>query len=172
MDSERRIERTRPSSRRHGMGPGRTLLAIWVAAGLVVAATPSATSAQTDSDRAARCASWIAKKGYSRDYIEQRTGFRPPPRETWQDNIRRDELQVGDVVVVTLWPGHVELIEELARDKDGKPERLRVSSFNYGPGQAWIDRGCNATMKFGVETTHWIALRETVGYWRPEAPGK
>ena len=123
--------------------------------------------AQNDGDRATRCAAWIAKKGYSRDYVEQRTGSRPPPRNRWQDNIEQNDLQPGDVVIVTLWPGHVALIEEIERDKQGKPERMRVSSFNYGRGQGWLDRGCEVTVKFGIEMSHWISLAQTVGYWRP-----
>jgi hypothetical protein len=76
------------------------------------------------------------------------------------------------VVVVTLWPGHVALIEEIARDPGGKPERMRVSSFNYGRGQGWIDRSCEVTKMFGIEMSHWISLAETAGYWRPEAAAK
>lgn len=141
--------------------------------GLIVAAvvlgnSGSAVLAQTESERAARCADWIAKKGYSRDYIEQRLGTRPPSRNRWHDNIRPDELQIGDVVAVTLWPGHVALVEEIVRDHEGKPQRMRVSSFNYGHGQGWIDRSCDVTVKFGVETSHWISLADAVGYWRPK----
>jgi hypothetical protein len=135
------------------------------AVALLALATPS--SAQSDRDRATQCAPWIAKKGYSRDYVERRTGHRPPPRTRWKDNIRPDQLQVGDVVVVTTWPGHVAVIDEVTRDKDGKPERMRVTSFNYGAGQGWVDRNCEVSRKFGIETTHWVLLTETTGYWRP-----
>lgn len=138
-----------------------------VAGMLVVVSSP--VRAQNDSDRSSRCASWIAKKGYSRDYVEQRTGSRPPPRNKWRDNIRPEELQVGDVVVVTIWPGHVALIEEITRDKEGKPERMRVTSFNYGRDHGWIDRDCEVTVKFGIEMSHWVSLAETVGYWRPKS---
>ena len=43
----------------------------------------------------------------------------------------------------------------------GKPERIRVSSFNYGRGQGWIDRSCEVTKMFGIEMSHWISLAET-----------
>ena len=148
----------------------RFALRLGVAAALLASLAFSA-AAQGDGDRATRCASWIAKKGYSRDYVEQRTGFRPPPRNRWQDNIRLEELQVGDVVGVTLWPGHVALVEEIARHQDAKPTRLRVSSFNYGHGQGWIDRSCEVTVKFGMETASWVSIAETTGYWRPGLTG-
>lgn len=141
-------------------------------AALVLTYLPLSARAQSDADFGTRCASWIAKKGYSRDYVEQRTGSRPPSRNSWKDNIRPEELQVGDVVVVTLWPGHVALIEEISRNPEGKPERMRVSSFNYGRGEGWIDRSCEVTKKFGIEMSHWISLAETVGYWRPKSIGK
>ena len=66
----------------------------------------------------------------------------------------------------------IPLIEEISRDPRGKPERMRVSSFNYGRGEGWIDRSCEVTKKFGIEMSHWISLGETVGYWRPKAIGK
>ena len=149
----------------------RLALPILVSAGMLVP-VPTPVRAQGESDPATRCASWIAKKGYSRDYVEQRTGSRPPSRSNWRDNIRPEELQVGDVVVLTLWPGHVAVIDEITRDKSGKPERMRVSSFNYGRGQGWIDRDCEVSAKFGVEVSHWVSLAETVGYWRPGSARK
>jgi len=149
----------------------RLALSIIISAGMLVA-VPTSGRAQSESDPATRCATWIAKKGYSRDYVEQRTGARPPPRSNWRDNIRPEELQPGDVVVLTLWPGHVAVIEEITRDQSGKPERMRVSSFNYGRGQRWIDRDCEVSAKFGVETSHWVSLGETVCYWRPVSTRK
>lgn len=100
---------------------------------------------------------------------EQRTGARPPSRNRWKDNIRVEDLQPGDVVVVTLWPGHVALVEEIHRDSEGKPRKLRVSSFNYGRGQGWLDQACEVTAKFGIEVAHTVLLAETTGYWRPPA---
>jgi hypothetical protein len=155
------------------MTPDRTSLTVASClAGVVLISLPLSTLAQSDADFGTRCAPWIAKKGYSRDYVEQRTGSRPPSRTSWKDNIRPDELQVGDVVVITLWPGHVALIEEISRNPEGTPERMRVTSFNYGRGQGWIDRSCEVTKKFGIEMSHWILFTDTVGYWRPPATGK
>ena len=149
----------------------RLALPIIVSAGILVP-IPTPVLAQGESGPASKCISWIEKKGYSRDYVEQRTGSRPPPRSNWRNNIRPDELQVGDVVVLTLWPGHVAVIEEITRDKSGSPERMRVSSFNYGRGQRWIDRDCEVSANFGVETSHWVSLAETIGYWRPGSARK
>lgn len=126
-----------------------------------------AAHAQNDFRFDQRCADWIAKHGYSRDYIEQKIGQRPPPRSRWRDNIKPDELQAGDVVVLNLWPGHVALIEEIERDAGGKPLRLTVASFNYGRGQRWIDEDCEVSGKFGVVTRQVVTMGETSGYWRP-----
>ena len=56
----------------------RLALPIIVSAGML-AGVPTPGRAQGESDPAAKCATWIAKKGYSRDYVEQRTGARPLP---------------------------------------------------------------------------------------------
>ena len=55
----------------------RLALPILVSAGMLLP-VPTPVRAQAESDPTTRCASWIAKKGYSRDYVEQRTGSRPP----------------------------------------------------------------------------------------------
>ena len=140
--------------------------------GALLAAWPLRGSAQEEDDFANRCASWVAKKGYSRDYVYQRIGTLPPTRKRWVSNIRPEELQPGDVVMVTLWPGHVGVVDEVTRDAAGAPERIKLSSFNYGRGQGWIDRGCNVTVKFGIEVTFWVLPAETTGYWRPELAKK
>ncbi|MGH8619286.1 MAG: hypothetical protein ACREUW_16470 [Burkholderiales bacterium] len=128
--------------------------------------------AQDEADFSARCASWVAKKGYSRDYVYQRVRSLPPPRARWVDNIRPEELQTGDVVMTTLWPGHLGVVDEIGRDAAGAIERIRVSSFNYSGGQGWIDRGCNVTLKFGMEVSTWITPAEASGYWRPKSQRK
>ena len=133
----------------------------------LVAFAPCEARAQGAGDFTSRCASWIAKKGYSRDYIAQRTGTYPPLRTRWHDNIRAEELRPGDVVVETIWPGHVAIVESVERDAAGKPVRLEVTSFNHGDGRGWIDRDCEVTKTFGVATNHWITMAETDGYWRP-----
>jgi hypothetical protein len=125
--------------------------------------------AQSDDDFKTRCAAWLAKRGYSRDYIEERTGVRPPPRGRWHDNIRLSELRPGDVVVLKVWPGHLAFVEEIERDGAGNVAKLKVSDFNYGPGQPWLDRSCEVTSQFGKVSTRWVAVEETSGYWR--APG-
>ena len=151
----------------------RAALALFTAlVGGLLAVLPLRLAAQEDADFATRCASWVAKKGYSRDYIYQRIGTLPPARTKWVSNIRPEELQVGDVVMLTLWPGHVGLVDEIARDANGGIERLKVSSFNYGRGQGWLDRSCDVTVKFGIEINTWVLLSETTGYWRPRSSRK
>ena len=151
----------------------RAALALFTAlVGGLLAVLPLRLAAQEEADFATRCASWVAKKGYSRDYIYQRIGSLPPARAKWVSNIRPEELQVGDVVMLTLWPGHVGLVDEIARDANGGIERLKVSSFNYGRGQGWLDRSCDVTVKFGIEVNMWVLLSETTGYWRPRSSRK
>ena len=144
----------------------RSAAALGVAAALLLALDAPA-NAQSDNDRATRCASWIAKKGYSRDYIEQRTGRRPPARNRWRSNIQAEDLQVGDVVGITLWPGHVALIEEIERDEKSMPIRVKVSSFNYSDGKGWLDKDCDVTVSFGIQSSHWVLMKDTIGSWRP-----
>ena len=146
-------------------------LSVLLAGTLLLGRSPQ-VFAQKEADFSTRCASWIAKKGYSRDYIFKRTGSLPPARAKWIDNIRPDELQIGDVVMTKLWPGHLGLIDEIVRDAAGAIDRMRVSSFNYSAGQGWIDRSCNVTVKFGIEVNTWVAITETTGYWRPKLPRK
>ena len=128
-----------------------------------------AAHAQSDVRFDERCADWVAKAGYSRDYIEQKVGQRPPPRARWRSNIKPEELRDGDVVVLNHWPGHVALIESIERGADGKPLRLTVGSFNYGFGTKWIDKDCEVSGRFGVETHQVVAMSDTSGYWRPAA---
>jgi len=59
------------------------------------------------------------------------------------------------VAVVTPWPGHVAPVEEIARDPEGKPERIRASGCNCQCGQGWTDRSCEVAKMFGIEMSRW-----------------
>lgn len=148
----------------HGMNAPRLARTMAICAGSILC---SLAHAQSDVRFDQRCRDWVAKHGYSRDYIEQKIGQRPPPRARWRDNIKAEELQVGDVVGLNTWPGHVALIEEIGRDADNKPLRLTVSSFNYGRGMPWIDKDCEVSGRFGVAMRQVVTMADTNGYWRP-----
>ena len=49
------------------------------------------------------CQNWIDKKGYSTDYIEQKTGTRQPGLASeWRGNVQVEDLQPGDVILIHL----------------------------------------------------------------------
>ena len=68
---------------------------------LLVALTAMPTPALAQNEPfAVRCKQWIEKKGYSLDYIEQRTGKRQPGQPpSWKGNVKPEAVQVGDVVI-------------------------------------------------------------------------
>jgi hypothetical protein len=69
----------------------------------LVCLLPSFAWAQASSGFVNRCAEWIAKKGYSVDYIEQRTGQRPRGNMAadWRANLEPANLKPGDVVFLS-----------------------------------------------------------------------
>ena len=146
---------------------GRSVLLLAAAAALAGPAVPGRAADET-APFAERCARWIAKKGYSRDYVEQRIGKRPPERAAWQDNIEPRSVRKGDVVMLARGPGHVAVVEEVSYNADRRPARLRVTDWNFGvPPEDLLDGSCAVFRNFGVETTHWLPVTAIGGWWRP-----
>ena len=86
---------------------------------------------------AVRCKEWVDKKGYSLDYIEQKTGKRQagqPPG--WKGNVKAEEVQVGDVVIAQVAGDavaqHVAYVEEVAAGSDGLANAVFVTEWNQG----------------------------------------
>jgi len=118
------------------------------------------------------CQKWIDQKGYSTDYIEQRIGKRQPGLASgWRGNISVQDVQPGDVVLVTLSvPGakHAAFVEEVRKNAPGAPAAVRVSEWNWG---RMTDQRCLITENFGrLAPPRWIDVGGVALVWRPSLP--
>lgn len=131
---------------------------------------PSMAWAQANSAFVNRCAEWVAKKGYSVDYIEQRTGQRPRGNlaADWRANLEPKDLKPGDVVFVATGSQRgqrAEVVDEVMRGADGAIVELRTSSMNTG---AMVEPGCQVTENFGKVTQRTIRFEAVLRAWRPD----
>src|SRR5437870_6482026 len=80
------------------------------------------------------CQHWIDKKGYSTDYIEQKTGKRQPGLASeWRGNVSVQDVQPGEVVLIRLRAPeamHAALVDEIRRNADGTISGIRISEWN------------------------------------------
>jgi hypothetical protein len=118
------------------------------------------------------CQKWIERKGYSTDYIEQKTGKRQPGLAgSWRGNIPVQNVQPGDVVLVRLRaPGamHAALVEEVRKNADGAVSGIRLSEWNGGQ---MTDQRCLVTENFGrLSPGRWIDLDAVAQVWRTSLP--
>jgi hypothetical protein len=140
---------------------------------IVVALCGCAAHARAQSPAFLRdCAAWIAKKGYSTDYIESRVGrAQPGMAASWRGNVPREAVQPGDVVLIPLSaPGaqHAAYVEEVRRAADGSVERMRVSEWNWG---RMSEPRCLVTENFGrLAPQRWIDPAAVAHVWRPGEP--
>ena len=114
------------------------------------------------------------KKGYSTDYIEQKTGKRQPGLASeWRGNIPVHDVQPGDVVLIALQAAgamHAALADDIRRTVDGAVSEIRVSEWNWGK---MTDQRCLITENFGkLSPTRWINLAAVAQVWRPSLPLK
>jgi hypothetical protein len=137
---------------------------------LLVFAAAGAAQAQGSAKFMRECASWVAKKGYSVDYIEQRVGTRPAGTTAadWIANLDPKDVQPNDVVFLrvdsaTAKSQRAEVVDEVLRNKDGSIRALRTSSMNSG---AMVEPACHVTENFGQVTTHRVAFDRVVRAWR------
>lgn len=118
------------------------------------------------------CRHWIDKKGYSTDYIEQKTGKRQPGLAgEWRGNVPVQNVQPGDVALLRLKvPGamHAALVEEVRQNPGGTVSRMRVSEWNWG---RMTDQRCLVTENFGrLAPPRWIELDAVAQVWRTSLP--
>jgi hypothetical protein len=118
------------------------------------------------------CRHWIDKKGYSTDYIEQKTGKRQPGLAgSWRGNIPVGDVQSGDVVLLSLRvPGarHAALAEEVRKSADGTVSGILISEWNWGQ---MTDKRCLVTENFGrLSPSRWIGLDAVEMVWRISVP--
>jgi hypothetical protein len=116
------------------------------------------------------CAEWVAKKGYSVDYIEQRVGTRPSGNSAsdWVANLDPKDVQPNDVVFMYIQSAggkaqRAEVVDEVLRHPDGSIRALRTSSMNSGP---MVEPVCHVTENFGKVTTHRVAFDRVIRAWR------
>jgi hypothetical protein len=118
------------------------------------------------------CQSWIEKKGYSTDYVEQKTGRRQRGLAgSWRGNVPLQDVQPGDVVLIPLIaPGaaHAAIVEEVRKKADGSVSAIRVSESNWG---RMTSPRCLVTENFGrVVADRWIDAGAVAHVWRPSLP--
>jgi len=140
------------------------------AAALGVVALVPAVRAQDNTKFMRECRQWIDKKGYSVDYIEQRTGQRPAGNmaNNWISNLEPKEVQAGDVVFVYTGEGkgqRAEVVDEVLKNDDGSIRALRTSVMNVG---RLIDPGCAITENFGKVVHRTLAFERVIRAWRPD----
>ena len=144
--------------------PAKTPVAAAITVALFAASAVPAGAAETFS--AQKCGQWMARKGYSVNYIEQRTGKRQPGfANGWVSNIDRDAVRPGDVAIFAQWHGHTGYVEKVERDTNGRPVRILISDWNR-PAK-WVDEECIVTEAFGKLNTWWVNASEVTRYWRP-----
>jgi hypothetical protein len=118
------------------------------------------------------CQSWIDKKGYSADYIEQKTGKRQQGMAgAWKGNVAVKDVQPGDVALIRLGRGgaqHAAYVEEVRKGPDGTVTSVRLSEWNWG---RTTDDRCLVTETFGrLAPPRWVDLAAIGEVWRPELP--
>jgi hypothetical protein len=140
-----------------------------VAASLLVA---SAASAQGVG--AKDCSEWVAKKGYSVDYIQLKTGKRQRGlADSWRGNVEPKDVQPGDVVMTPIRDKgkrlHTSYVEDVRRGDNGSPVAVVVSDWNR-LGK-YVDEACLVTDHYGREAPpRTIGIESVVRVWRPSLP--
>ena len=135
----------------------------------LVCLLPSFAWAQASSGFVNRCAEWIAKKGHSADYIEQRTGQRPRGNVAadWRANLEPANVKPGDVVSLSSSNSgqRAEVVDEVLRAAAGALAELKTSSMNNGK---MLEPSCQITVNFGKVTQRVVTFAAVMHAWRPD----
>ncbi len=138
----------------------------------LMAAVAPAAHAQDNARFMRNCAEWVAKKGYSVDYIEQRTGERPSGNmaQDWRANLDPKDAMPGDVVFIGVDSidgkgQRAEVVEAVGRNPDGSIKGFRTSSMNIGKT---VEPQCHITENFGKVTVRRVAFERVIRAWRPD----
>jgi len=134
-----------------------------------------ATSAATAQGAGAKdCSEWVAKKGYSVDYIQLKTGKRQRGMaDTWRGNVEPKDVQPGDVVMTPIRDKgrrvHTSYVEDVRRNADGSAVAVVVTDWNR-LGK-YVDEACLVTDHFGRDSPpRTIGIESVVRVWRPSLP--
>lgn len=140
-------------------------------AALVLLGAGPAAQAQDNARWMRECSDWVAKKGYSVDYIEQRTGERPSGNmaQNWRSNLEPKEARAGDVVFIYVESPNgkgqrAEIVEEVLRNEDGSIRGFRTSSMNMGK---MVEPFCNITENFGKVRVRRVEFDRVLRAYRP-----
>jgi hypothetical protein len=143
-------------------------------AAVVAAALLAASAASAQGAGATDCSQWLAKKGYSVDYIQLKTGKRQRGMaETWRGNVEPKDVQPGDVVMTPIRDKgrrlHTSYVEEVRRNADGNAVAVVVTDWNR-LGK-YVDEACLVTDHFGRDSPpRTIGIESVVRVWRPSLP--
>ncbi len=86
---------------------------------------------------------WFSHGGFCMDYVQKKTGAsKGASLEQWQQ-IRPEIVRKGDVAQFFTPRMHVALVENVLRDKQGRPRTITVSEYNYGA--CWVDPDTQVT---------------------------
>ncbi|MBF0231796.1 MAG: hypothetical protein HQK65_01985 [Desulfamplus sp.] len=112
------------------------------------------------------CSCWIKCGGYCTSYIKLKTGKQQSGNANqWTSNIKSSDVKKGCVAIFKS-KCHVAYVEEVIKDKKGKPESVKISEYNYGPN--WVDKNCIVTDKYGIVTTRTVKINTVDGgFWKP-----
>ena len=143
-------------------------------AAVVAAALLAASAASAQGAGAKDCSQWLAKKGYSVDYIQLKTGKRQRGMaETWRGNVEPKDVQPGDVVMTPIRDKgrrlHTSYVEEVRRNADRNAVAVVVTDWNR-LGK-YVDEACLVTDHFGRDSPpRTIGIESVVRVWRPSLP--
>jgi hypothetical protein len=90
-----------------------------------------------------RC--WSRSGGYCGDHVEARIAAMRPGAKLRLAAIRPEEVRKGDVAVFSS-RAHYAVVEEVVRDKGGRPMAVDLSELNFGT--CWVDEGLLITDQF------------------------
>jgi len=120
------------------------------------------------------CTEWVEKKGYSVDYVEQRTGVRPNANmaRDWVPNLDPKDVQRDDVVFLRIEAAdphaqRVEVVDEVLHADDGTIRAFKTSSMNIGK---MVEPKCHVTENFGKVRRRTVTFERVIGAWRPTKP--
>ena len=139
----------------------------------MAAASCAAQGQGSGATGAPDCSQWQARKGYSVDYIQQKTGKRQRGMaDSWRGNVEPNEVEPGDVVLTPILDKgrrlHPSYVEEVRRNTDGNVAAVIVTEWNLGK---YVDEACLATDHFGRDSgKRPVPIELVVRVWRPSLP--
>ncbi len=109
---------------------------------------------------------WLTMGGFCTDYIQKMANNRSTSKEfTLSNKIRPEDVRKGDIAQFNSW-AHYAYIENVVKDKNGKPTAIDVSEYNYGT--CWVDRATMVTDKYKTVNRRFGIPVTSVdgGFWR------